>query len=83
MPRHPLRRVHRYVVTETWGDAPEWVTSMVGDPEAFMLDAYRGPATQWEVEKGGEIVYGFTGDYAGVSPVALAQGIDDPVAVSQ
>lgn len=56
---------------------------MVGDPDAFMLDTYRGAATQWEVERGGEIVYGFAGDYAGLSPAALEQGIDNPVRVSQ
>lgn len=64
-------RVHRYTVDETWGDPPVWVTDMVGQPEAFVVDTYRGKATQWEVEKDGEIVYGFGGYYAGISTRAL------------
>lgn len=76
MPRYPKRRVHRYSVDETWGDPPEWLSAMVGDPEAFILDTYRGDVSQWQVEKGGEIIYGWAGDYKGVSPVALKELVD-------
>lgn len=70
------RRVCRYVVTETWGDPPEWLTQLVGEPDAYFLSEYRGSGSSWEVEKGGKIVYGWAGDYAGISPVALEQGVD-------
>ena len=76
MPRFPNRRVHRYTVDETWGDAPEWVSEMVGQSEAFILDTYRGKVTQWEVERDGEIIYGFAGDYVGISPVAMGEKVD-------
>lgn len=66
-------KIHRYRVTETWGDAPDSITEMVGDPEAWIVDTYRGSWTQWEVERGGEIIYGFAGTYAGVSRAAEAK----------
>lgn len=75
--RRVRRRVHRYVVTETWGDPPEWLTDLVREPDAFFLSEYRGAGSTWEVaDKAGRIVFGFAGDHAGISPVAVTQGVD-------
>jgi hypothetical protein len=64
------RKVHRYVVTETWGDVPPDVLELVGEPDAYALDTYRGKYTQWELMRGGEIVGGWAGTHAGKSPAA-------------
>jgi hypothetical protein len=68
---HKEQRVHRYKVVETWGDVPQDVLDLVGERGAYCLDTYRGQVTQWELERGGEIVGGWAGTYAGISPIAL------------
>lgn len=73
MPKYANQKVHRYVVTEAWGDVPADVRALIDESDAYMLDTYRGQYTQWELERYGKIVGGWAGTYAGVSPNALAE----------
>jgi hypothetical protein len=66
------QRVHRYKVVETWGDVPQDILDLVGVRGAYALDTYRGQVTQWELERRGEIIAGWAGTYAGISPGAVA-----------
>lgn len=58
----PALTRYRYRVTETWGDVPEQIGRLVGEPTGFLLyPEYRGIESEQQLwQAGKEVVGGWT-----------------------